>query len=388
MASLLLVVIYLAFISLGLPDSLLGSAWPVMHPQMSVPVSFAGFVGMVSFVGTVISSLFSDKLLRKFGAGKTTAVSVALTAIALFGYSVSTEYWMLLLWAVPYGIGAGGVDAILNNYVALNFKAQHMSWLHCMWGVGASISPYIMSFSLAKLENWNYGYLIVSIIQAVLSVIIFISIPIWKKGSDKEEKKEEKTQAKPLPFKEIFKTKGAIACFLTFFCYCALELTTSLWASTYLVERWQITPEIAAGFASMFYIGITLGRLINGFFAIKFSDKFLIRTGFIIIAVGTGLMFIPWHSAFALVGLVIAGFGCAPIYPCIIHMTPTIFGREKSQSMIGVQMAFAYTGFLTMPPLFGVFADYGMVYLLPVFMIVLLALMALLHEVAIKRAKQ
>ena len=257
-----------------------------------------------------------------------------------------------------------------------------------MWGVGASISPYIMSFSLAKLENWNYGYLIVSIIQAVLSVIIFISIPLWKKGSDKEEKKEEKTQAKPLPFKEIFKTKGAIACFLTFFCYCALELTTSLWASTYLVERWQITPEIAAGFASMFYLGITLGRLINGFFAIKFSDKFLIRTGFIIIAVGTGLMFIPWHSAFALVGLVIAGFGCAPIYPCIIHMTPTIFGREKSQSMIGVQMAFAYTGFLIVPPLFGVIAEKISTSLLPIYQLIWLAVLFTMHELVIRNAKK
>ena len=251
MGSLLLALIYICFISLGLPDSLLGSAWPVLHTEINVPVSFAGIISMTICVGTIMSSFFSDKLLRKFGAGKVTAVSVTMTAVALFGFSISNQFWMLLLWAIPYGLGAGGVDAILNNYVALHFKAQHMSWLHCMWGVGASISPYIMSFALVTLDNWSYGYLIVSIIQIVLSTVIFASIPLWKNGATNTANEE---QSKSLSFKEIFSIKGAIPCFLTFFTYCSLELTTSLWASSYLVEKLAFTPETAAGFASMFYI--------------------------------------------------------------------------------------------------------------------------------------
>ena len=191
MGSLLLALIYVCFISLGLPDSLLGSAWPVLHAEISVPISYAGIISATIFVGTILSSLFSDKLLHKFGAGMITAVSVTMTALGLFGFSISNQFWMLLLWAVPYGLGAGGVDAILNNYVALNYKAQHMSWLHCMWGVGASVSPYIMSFALVQLEKWNYGYLIVSVIQAILSVIIFVSIPLWKRVDVDDVKAEE-----------------------------------------------------------------------------------------------------------------------------------------------------------------------------------------------------
>ena len=338
---------------------------------------------MTIFLGTILSSLFSDKLLCKFGAGKVTAVSVTMTAVALFGFSISNQFWMLLLWSIPYGLGAGGVDAILNNYVALHFKAQHMSWLHCMWGVGASISPYIMSFALVKLYNWNYGYLIVSIIQIILSVVIFASIPLWKNGATNTANEE---QSKSLSFKEIFSIKGAIPCFLTFFAYCSLELTTSLWASSYLVQKWAFTPETAAGFASMFYIGITLGRLANGFLAMKLGDHFLIRIGLGIITAGIALLCVPFHSAFALIGFVIIGLGCAPIYPCIIHMTPSVFGEDKSQAMIGVQMAFAYTGFLIMPSLFGVIADYISISLLPVYQLVLLILMFLMHEFVVRKS--
>ena len=384
MGSLLLALIYVCFISLGLPDSLLGSAWPVLHQEISVPVSFAGIVSATICAGTILSSLFSDKLLRRFGAGKVTAVSIALTAMGLFGFSASDRFWMLMLWAVPYGLGAGGVDAILNNYVALHYKAQHMSWLHCMWGVGASISPYIMSFSLINLDSWNYGYLFVASVQAVLSAVVFLSIPIWKKGMEGGESREEVTPA-ALSFREIFAIKGALPCFFTFFCYCSLELTTSLWASSYLVEKWNFSAEAAAGFASMFYLGVTFGRFINGFFAMRFRDRFLIRTGCFLITVGIGLLFLPFDPAFALVGFAVIGLGCAPIYPCIIHMTPDVFGKDKSQAMIGVQMAFAYTGFLIMPPLFGVIADYISISLLPVFQLGLLTVMFLTHEIVVRK---
>lgn len=385
MVSLLLALVYICFISLGLPDSLLGSAWPVLHEQINVPMSFAGIVSSLISVNTILSSLFSDKLLQKFGAGRVTAVSVAMTALALLGFSFSDRFWMLLLWSIPYGLGAGAVDAILNNYVALHFKPQHMSWLHCMWGIGASVSPYIMSFSLTRFDSWNYGYLMVSVLQAVLSAVIFISIPIWKQKNNGQSDAAIEGEVKSLSFKEIFKIKGALPCFLMFFSYCSMELTTSLWASTYFVEKWSFTPEAAAGYASMFYIGITLGRLVNGFLAMKLSDRFLIRTGTIIIAVGIGLLFIPINSMLALTGFIVIGLGCAPIYPCIIHMTPDVFGKDKSQAMIGVQMAFAYTGFLVMPPLFGIIAEQISISLLPVYQLMFLMLIFFMHELVIKK---
>ena len=392
MATLLLTLIYICFISLGLPDSLLGSAWPVLHTEIGVPLSFAGIISATIFIGTIISSLFSARLLHKFGAGKVTAISIAMTAIALWGFSVSNSFWMIILWAIPYGLGAGAVDAILNNFVALHFKAQHMSWLHCMWGVGASISPYIMSFALVKLDKWNYGYLIVSVIQIVLSLFIFATLPVWKKGvyrlGDDNSDNIDTDQSKPLTFKEIFSIKGAVACFFAFFCYCALELTTSLWASSFLVEQWNFSPEAAAGYASMFYIGITLGRFANGFLAMKLSDHFLIRMGSGIVAVGIIFLFLPFHSIFSLIGFIVIGVGCAPIYPCIIHMTPVVFGKDKSQAMIGVQMAFAYIGFLVMPPLFGLIAEKITIMLLPLFLSILLIAMILMHEIVVKKSKK
>ena len=385
MTSLLLVLIYVCFISLGLPDSLLGSAWPVMHMEIQVPVAYAGIISMTIFVGTILSSLFSDRLLHRFGAGKIIAVSVSMTAAALFGFSISDRFWMLILWAIPYGLGAGGVDAILNNYVALHYKAQHMSWLHCMGGVGASVSPYIMSFSLVKLNDWNYGYLIVSVIQIVLSVIIFTSIPLWRKERENSTGGSEPMASRPMTFKEIFAIKGAIPCFWMFFAYCSLELTTSLWASSYLVQQWGFAPEKAAGYAGMFYIGMTLGRLANGFLAMRWGDHFLIRMGTGILTVGIALLLLSSHTAFALLGFGVIGLGCAPIYPCIIHMTPSVFGADKSQSMIGVQMAFAYIGFLLMPYLFGLIADYVSIALLPAYLYVLLIFMFVTHELVARK---
>lgn len=386
MFSLLLALIYVCFISLGLPDSLLGSAWPVMHEEISVPVSYAGLISMIISLGTVVSSSLSGWLLGKMGTGKMTAISIAMTAVALFGFSVSGYFWTLILWAIPYGLGAGGVDSVLNNYVALHCKSQHMSWLHCMWGVGASISPYIMSFSLIKLENWRSGYLIVSVIQVVLSAIIFLSLPLWKEKI--REGKDASGENQPLKLKEILAIPGAIPCFFTFFGYCALEMTASLWASSYLVQNRGISPEVASGFASLFYIGITVGRAVNGFLSMKFKDRTLIRMGLSIIGVGILFIFIPFHSAFALIGFVIVGLGCAPVYPCIIHMTPELFGRERSQSIMGIQIAFAYLGFCLMPPLFGVIANHISIALLPIYLLILLALIAIMHETVVVKTKK
>ena len=382
MYNLLLALIYICFISLGLPDSLLGSAWPVMHEQISVPVSYAGIISMIIWIGTVISSLMSDRLQRKLGTGRITAISVAMTAAALFGFSISHKFWMLILWSVPYGLGAGAVDSVLNNYVALHYTSKHMSWLHCSWGVGASISPYIMSFALLKIGNWNSGYLIVSIIQIVLSIIIFMSVPLWQSSSAVTD--DHKVASEHIKFKEIFSISGAVPCFLTFFGYCSLELTTSLWASSYLVQNRGISAEIASGCASLFYLGITAGRAVNGFLAIKYSDRTLIRLGLAIIFSGIILLLIPFGSLCTMIGFVVIGLGCAPVYPCIIHMTPDIFGKEKSQAIMGVQIACAYCGFCIMPPLFGLIANHITIALLPVYLMVLLLLMVIMHEKVIK----
>ena len=383
MFTLILALTYICFISLGLPDSLLGSAWPVMQQQMNVPVSYAGIVSMIICLNTIISSLMSNFLIHKLGIGRIIAISIATTAVALFGFSVSSQYWMLLLWAIPYGLGAGCVDSVLNNYAALHFKSQHMSWLHCMWGVGASISPYIMSFALIGLDNWHHGYLIVSVIQIVLSFFIFMTVPLWK-NAPSADSEAEKLDSKPLTVRQILAIPGATVCFLTFFGYCALELTSSLWASSYLVQARGVSAEVASGCASLFYIGMTLGRAINGFLAMRFSDRFLIRLGLGVIFGGFMLVFVPVHTMFACAGFVIIGLGCAPVYPCIIHMTPDLFGKDKSQAIIGVQIAFAYTGFCIMPPLFGLIANHISISLLPPYLLALLLLIGVMHERLVK----
>ncbi len=400
MFALLIAVIYLSFISLGLPDSLLGSAWSVMRTDFDVPLSFAGIVSVIISVGTIVSSLLSDRLTKKFGTGLVTAVSVTMTAAALFLFSISTRFWMLVIFAVPYGLGAGGVDASLNNYVALHLKARHMSWLHCMWGLGAAVSPYIMSYALTGGSGWQQGYLIVAIIQIILSFALFVSLPLWKKCANKAAKTAEgveepascsaplKEQKKALSFKEIFKIKGAVACFICFFCYCALEQTTTLWASSFMISHNKISPEEAAKFASLFFIGITAGRGINGFLTLKFSDKVLIRSGQALILCGIILVFIPNVKILTVIGLIIVGLGCAPVYPCIIHMTPSLFGEDKSQAMIGVQMASAYIGSCLAPPLFGLIANHISAELLPLYLIIFLALMVAMHEVVVKSTKR
>ncbi|MBS5480951.1 MAG: MFS transporter [Clostridiales bacterium] len=388
MYHLLLAIIYLAFISLGLPDSLLGSAWPSMYGQMGVPVSFAGVLSMLIAAGTILSSLMSDRLTRKFGAGKVTLVSVAMTAAALFGFSLSSSFWMLCLWAIPYGLGAGSVDAALNNYVALHYASRHMSWLHCMWGVGTTVGPYVMSYALTGGLGWNMGYRIIGFMQMALTAILLFSLPLWKRRSDVPAEPEEATAKATLSLRQIFRIPGAKEVMLAFFGYCALEMTAMLWASSYMVLHNRITPEAAAGYASLFFIGITVGRAVNGFLTFKFTDVQMIRAGQGIIAVGAAAMLLPLGSPVTLAGLVLIGLGCAPIYPCIIHSTPAHFGADRSQALIGVQMASAYVGTCLMPPLFGLLANHISVSLLPVYLLALLVLMAVMHEKLIRKTRK
>lgn len=385
MIQILLAVIYLAFISLGLPDSLLGSAWPSMYPEFGVPVSWAGVVSMIIAAGTIVSSLQSDRLTRRLGAGKVTSFSVAVTAVALFGFSFSKSFWMLCLWAVPYGLGAGSVDAALNNYVALHYKSRHMSWLHCMWGVGATLGPYIMGYALSGGQGWDAGYRYVGIIQITLTAILFFSLPLWKKNGGTEEK-ERISEERPLTLKQIVRIPGAKEVMLCFFCYCAIEQTTILWASSYLRLYKGVPAGTAAGFAGVFFIGITAGRALSGFITMKLSDTQMIRLGMVLIAAGVAVLFLPGAWPLSLAGFCLVGLGCAPVYPCIIHSTPGHFGAERSQAVIGVQMASAYVGTCLMPPLFGIIANHITVALFPAYILALLILMAVMHELLTKKA--
>ncbi|MCL2704546.1 MAG: MFS transporter [Defluviitaleaceae bacterium] len=379
MYSLLLVIIYVAFISLGLPDSLLGAAWPSMQGQMGVPWSFAGIISMIIAGGTIVSSLLSDRLTKKFGAGLVTAVSVLMTAAALFGFSLSDSFWMLCVWAIPYGLGAGAVDAALNNYVALHYASRHMNWLHCFWGVGASISPYIMGYCLTNGLGWNSGYRTVSIIQISLTFILIASLPVWKK--QKSSLTNEKTPSHTLKLSQIVRIKGVKFIIPAFFAYCALEQTAGLWASSFLVLNRGVSLETAARYASFFFLGITAGRFLSGFISDKIGDRNMIRIGIVITALGIFAVWLPIAPNWlCLNGLIIIGLGCAPVYPSIIHATPANFGKENSQAIVGVQMASAYTGTTLMPPLFGLIADNASIAIYPAFLLILAVLMLVMTE--------
>ena len=379
MINLLLGIIYLSFISLGLPDGLLGAAWPTMCLEMNVPVSFAGWISVTISLGTIASSLLSDRLTLRFGTGKVTAVSVATTALALFGFSVTKNYWLLFLWAVPYGLGAGSVDASLNNYVALHYASRHMSWLHCMWGLGASVGPYIMGFALSGGKGWAVGYRYVGLLQILLTAVLFLTLSLWKERNRTPDGKPD-DRRKPLSLGQIIRIPGAKEVLVAFFCYCALEQTAILWGSTYLVQLLGVDKERAASLASMFFIGITSGRFLSGFMTLKFSDENMVRLGEGVILLGVIVMLLPLGETAAIAGLILIGLGCAPLYPCVIHSTPAHFGEENSQAIIGVQMASAYTGTLLMPPIYGILANRFTPALLPWFLGAILILMTVMSE--------
>lgn len=385
MVHLLLVIIYLAFISLGLPDALLGAAWPSMYPQFDVPVSYAGIISMIIALGTVVSSLQSDRLTKKLGTGKVTALSVCMTAMALFGFAASHSFGMLCLWAIPYGLGAGSVDASLNNYVALHYESRHMSWLHCMWGIGASAGPYIMGYALTAGWGWNSGYHIIAVLQIVLTAILLCSLPLWKQRPAEVLQDGKVQPAKALSIREVLQLAGAREILVCFFCYCALEQTTGLWASSYLTLHKGVSADTAATFASMFYLGITVGRALSGFLTMKLNDVQMIRLGEVTIGIGVLVMLLPFGQSLSLAGLILIGLGCAPVYPCVIHSTPAHFGADKSQAIIGIQMACAYVGTCLMPPVFGLIANHITVALLPVYLLIILVLMVIMHELLCKK---
>lgn len=426
MTSLLLAVIYLAFISLGLPDSLLGAAWPAMHEDLGAPLSYAGAVSMIIALGTILSSLASDRLTLRLGTGRVTAISVSMTAAALLGFSLSGSFYQICLWAIPYGLGAGSVDAALNNYVALHYKSRHMSWLHAMWGVGASAGPCLMGLAIARGAGWAGGYAAVAALQALLTLLLFCSLPLWKKRpgaaarakaaqatptqtqtaqeipaqaqttqatqamptqpqaaqaqpARAQDARETPERRRPLPLAAVVRIRGAREVMLAFFCYCAVEQTSGLWASSFLHLSRGMSAERAAELAALFFLGITAGRVVSGFLTLRLSDTRMIRLGQLLLLLGVLLLLLP-ADACAVAGLLLAGLGCAPIYPCIIHATPAHFGEERSQAVIGVEMAAAYVGTMLMPPLFGVLAGRIAVTLLPLYLLALLALMTAMTE--------
>lgn len=378
MISILLVIIYVAFISLGLPDSILGSAWPSMYRELNVSFSSAGIISMIIAGGTIVSSLASDKIIRKLGTGLVTSISVAITAVALLGFSFSNSFWQLCLWGIPYGLGAGSVDTALNNFVALHYKSRHMSWLHCFWGIGATLGPYIMGLCLTNGLEWNSGYQTIGIIQIILVIFLLISLPLWK--VKQKEKESEKLEAKGLSIRETIKLPGAKAILIAFFSYCSLESTAGLWASSFMVLYKGIDTTTAAKWAALFYLGITVGRFLSGFVTGMLGNKKMVRIGQAIAFLGTVFMLLPLGNISALIGLILVGLGCAPIYPCLLHETPNNFGADKSQSIMGMQMACAYIGTTLMSPLFGVIAENISIRYYPFYLMIFAVLMFVMVE--------
>ena len=406
MFSFLLLIIYLSFISLGLPDALLGSAWPIMHEELKVPLSYSGSVYMLISCCTILSSLKSESLNRRFGTGKITAFSVLLTALAIFGFSMSRSFYMLLLFAIPYGLGAGSVDAALNHYVALHYSSRHMNWLHCMWGIGASIGPYIMGFVLQRGYSWSKGYLLIGILQAGLTFLLFLSLGLWKEKEEdmndlvKVEMHEGAEGKKAMSFREILRIPGAKECIASFFFYCAIEQTIGLWSGSFMVYSLRIDAKLAASFVALFYFGITFGRFWAGIFSAKWKDEELILGGIAILFLGIALLFpaglfsgkqlfgMELRQVFVILSLLFMGLGCAPIYPAIIHSTPYNFGAENTSALIGKQMASAYIGSLSLPPIFGVLAKNFGTELFPFYAVVLGIAMLYMYKQLLKKTKE
>lgn len=391
MASLLLPIIYLTFISLGLPDSLLGTAWPVMHVDLGAPVAAQSLISIIISCCTIVSSLLTARLVRRLGTGRLTALSVALTAVAILSFSATNAFWQLCLIAVPYGLGAGAIDATLNNYVALNYGARHMSWLHCCWGIGASVGPLVMGWALGGRMGWPGGYLAIGAVQVAITVVLLLSIPLWRRavdvnpaGEGKSEGQAEDEGSTPTN-RELLSLPGARAAIGSFGTYCALEGSIGLWIASYLTMARGIDASTAASIVAQFYLGITLGRLISGFIAQWLTSENQIRLGQALVAAGlTGLIMLDGPLA-AGTCVLVAGLGCAPIYPSIVALTPKRFGQRASQGLVSLQMACAYAGSMLVPPIFGLVAGAGGSPLIPFMALALLATNVFLAERAARR---
>lgn len=389
MATWFLIIIYLAFISLGLPDSLLGSAWPVIWPDINSSFASAGIVAMVIAGGTIVSSLASGIMIQKIGTGKITLISCFLTAAALLGFSMAPSLVWLILLAIPLGLGAGAVDAALNHYVAENYKAHHMNWLHCFWGVGATMGPLIMSSYIANYDSWRGGYMVVSMIQFALVIVLLVSLPLWKRVAAKRELElsqngqpdeiaNPRTEANVKS--NVLSIKGVKPSLVAFMFCCGVESTVGLWGASYLVGAKTISAETAALWVSLYYGGITVGRLITGFITLKVHNRLIIRYGQLTAIAGGVILLLPLSDMLSLVGFIFIGLGIAPIYPGLLHETPVRFGKANSGRLMGYQMAVAYTGTTLLPPLFGYLAAQTSIGLFPIILLIFTVVMLLSAE--------
>lgn len=376
MTHLLLAVIYLSFCSLGFPYSLLGSAWPTMYVQFGVPVSYMGVISTTISAFSVLAGLLNERLTKRFNTWLVTTVSMALTAIGFFGFSVSRSFWLLFALSIPYGFGVGGIDASLNNYAVQHFSSRYTTWMHCMWGLGASVGPAVMSYALTGGQGWQMGYRYISLIQIALAAMLVFSLPLWKKNASPAG--EQKKSA--LSLRQIVAIPGVWRAMLFCFSYCTLEQTTSLWAATYLVQHCGVTAEAAAGYTSLFFIGLTAGRVLSGFISARFTDAQMLRTGLCAVLCAVALLLLPLGQTAALCCLVLLGLGCAPVYPSFMHATSGHFGKEKAKAVVGVQLSCAYLGNAVMPTLFGVIANRTGVGIFPVYLLGALAVMFFMHE--------
>lgn len=375
----LLVLIYVAFISLGLPDSLLGSVWPAMHVDLGADLSLAGVLGAVVCAGTVLSGLMSARLIARFGTARVTAVSVLMTAAAMLGMALSSSFILTLLLCIPLGLGGGAVDAALNNFVALHYRAQHMNWLHCFWGVGATLGPAVIGLLLRLTGQWRGGYLGMAAAQCVLAAVMFASLPLWRKAEGDADGQTESGNIQPMRLREVLMLPLAGPVLISLLAYCGAESVMNLWCASYLVGARGIAADRAASWVSLFFLGITLGRMLAGFLSVRMRPAQLVRAGVLFAIVGIALLLSPLDSLLPAACLLV-GLGFAPVYPSMLHRTPVIFGQQASQSVMGIQMAFAYIGSTLMPPLAGALTHLAGMGFLPVFVLGLTALLLIMSE--------
>ncbi|MCI6039817.1 MAG: MFS transporter [Clostridiales bacterium] len=375
----LLVLIYVAFISLGLPDSLLGSVWPAMHIDLGADLSLAGVLGAVVCAGTVLSGLMSARLIARFGTARVTAVSVLMTAAAMLGMALSSSFILTLLLCIPLGLGGGAVDAALNNFVALHYRAQHMNWLHCFWGVGATLGPAVIGLLLRLTGQWRGGYLGMAAAQCVLAAVMFASLPLWRKAEGDADGQTESGNIQPMRLREVLMLPLAGPVLISLLAYCGAESVMNLWCASYLVGARGIAADRAASWVSLFFLGITLGRMLAGFLSVRMRPAQLVRAGVLFAIVGIALLLSPLDSLLPAACLLV-GLGFAPVYPSMLHRTPVIFGQQASQSVMGIQMAFAYIGSTLMPPLAGALTHLAGMGFLPVFVLGLTALLLIMSE--------
>ncbi len=375
----LLVLIYVAFISLGLPDSLLGSVWPAMHVDLGADLSLAGVLGAVVCAGTVLSGLMSARLIARFGTARVTAVSVLMTAAAMLGMALSSSFILTLLLCISLGLGGGAVDAALNNFVALHYRAQHMNWLHCFWGVGATLGPAVIGLLLRLTGQWRGGYLGMAAAQCVLAAVMFASLPLWRKAEGDADGQTESGNIQPMRLREVLMLPLAGPVLISLLAYCGAESVMNLWCASYLVGARGIAADRAASWVSLFFLGITLGRILAGFLSVRMRPAQLVRAGVLLAIVGIALLLSPLDSLLPAACLLV-GLGFAPVYPSMLHRTPVIFGQQASQSVMGIQMAFAYIGSTLMPPLAGALTHLAGMGFLPVFVLGLTSLLLIMSE--------